>query len=198
MSKAARAKALDGAGWLALDQGDVDRAKDAADEGLKLITGVRTKVDVASSLRNMLGGLARMRGNYERATTLSEEALSLRRRRGHSGDLGYALTNLGWAALLRGDHEQADAFLTERLALCREQGAKLVATENLEGLACEACASGEPGRAARLFGAARVLQEAVGYPRSPKERALREPYLTAVRSQLDEARGKRLSPRGRR
>jgi DNA-binding NarL/FixJ family response regulator len=41
-------------------------------------------------------------------------------------------------------------------------------------------------RAARLFGAAEVLGEAVGHL-VPEEDALRAPYLVMVRSQLDEA-----------
>ena len=40
---------------------------------------------------------------------------------------------------------------------------------------------GEAERAARLFGAAGALREAVGYQQAPRERALREPYLAAAR-----------------
>jgi non-specific serine/threonine protein kinase len=39
----------------------------------------------------------------------------------------------------------------------------------------------------RLFGAAEALREAVGYWQEHRERALREPYLTAARSRMDEA-----------
>ena len=42
---------------------------------------------------------------------------------------------------------------------------------------------GEAERSARLFGAA----EALGYQQAPAERALREPYLAAARSRLEEA-----------
>jgi hypothetical protein len=43
-------------------------------------------------------------------------------------------------------------------------------------------------RAARLFGAAGALREAVGYHQAPRERALREPFLGAARSRLEEAK----------
>ncbi len=78
-SAAARAKALDGAGWLAFGQGDLDRVEEAAKEGLELSTEARTRPHVASSLRNMLGSLARTRGDYERARKLFEESLALDR-----------------------------------------------------------------------------------------------------------------------
>ena len=50
-----------------------------------------------------------------------------------------------------------------------------------------AAAGGEAERAARLFGAAEALREAVGYQHLPEEEALREPYFAAARSQLKEA-----------
>jgi DNA-binding CsgD family transcriptional regulator len=50
-----------------------------------------------------------------------------------------------------------------------------------------AAAEEEAERAVRLFGAAEALLEAVGGQHEPGETALREPYLAAARSQLDEA-----------
>ncbi len=75
----------------------------------------------------------------------------------------------------------------ESLVLCRELGDQLVASESMEGLACAAWARGEAERAARMFGAAQTLRETIGYEHAPREQALREPFLTAVRSRLDEA-----------
>ena len=95
----------------------------------------------------------------------------------------YALDNLAWAALVRGDHERARALHEETLALCQELGDKLIGSESLEGLACAAAARGEAERSARLFGTARSL----GYQQAPAERSLREPYLAAARSRLEEA-----------
>ena len=46
--------------------------------------------------------------------------------------------------MLRGDHERAEAFLAESLDSCRELGIKLIAAENLDGLACVAGCFGEP------------------------------------------------------
>jgi hypothetical protein len=88
---------------------------------------------------------------------------------------------------VRGDHQQAEATFRENLALCQDVGDKLIALESLEGLACAFGARGEAERVARLFGAADTLREVVDSHQSSAERALREPYLVAARSQLDEA-----------
>jgi DNA-binding CsgD family transcriptional regulator len=70
--------------------------------------------------------------------------------------------------------------------VCKELGDKMIASESLEGLACVAETRGEAELAARLFGAAEALREAVGYQHMPEEDALREPYLAAASSRLDE------------
>ena len=87
---------------------------------------------------------------------------------------------------MRGDQQQSRSLHEESLELSREPGDKLIAAESLEGLACSA-ASGEEERAARLFGAAETLREAVGYNQAPRESALREPFLGAARSRVEEA-----------
>jgi DNA-binding CsgD family transcriptional regulator len=134
-----------------------------------------------------LGYVSILEGDYERGAALNEEAAGLCRERGYKSGLHFALDNLGWAALLRGDQERAKAAYEESLVVSKELGDKMVASESLEGLACIAVTRGEAEQAARLFGAAEALREAVGYQHSPEEDALREPYLAAASSQLDEA-----------
>jgi len=116
-----------------------------------------------------------LQGDHERATALNAEA----------------------AALLRGDDEQARDLLKESLALSGELGDGLNAAESLDGLACTAAARGEAGRAARLFGAAEALREAMGIPLPSAARALREPYTRAARSRLDEVEWTRRWEEGR-
>ena len=266
-SAQARAKALEGVGWLANQQGDLDRAEAAAEEGLKLSAEAGLGEVVAADFQNVLGDAARHRGDYERAaellekslalhraaedtrgvawslgnlanvssdhgnyerakrlyeeglalsrdlggaesarrlsdqpgyeyllegdperaTELNEEAAELYRKRGRRGALQVALDNLGWAALIRGDHQRAEALFEESLVLCRELGDKLSGSESIEGLACAAGARGEAERAARLFGAAEALREEAGYQQPTRARSLREPYLAAARSRVDEA-----------
>jgi len=183
-------------GSTALIRGDHERAKGLYGEGLILsreLGGAQPLADFLISL----GYTLLLEGNYERATTLNEEAAALLREQRHSGDLQYAVDNLGWAALVRRDHQGARKLFEESLRLCWELGDRTIAAESLEGLACVAEAGGEAKRATRLFGAAEALRDAVGYHQTPKERALREPFLDAARSRLGEARWEAIWAEGR-
>ena len=266
-SAQARARVLEGIGWLANQQGDVDRAEATAEAGLKLSAEAGLGEVVAANFQNILGDAARHRGDYERAARMFEESLALHRRaedrrgvawslgslanvsgdrgnyerakelyeeglvlsrelggarplgeylislgyeyllegehdratalneeaaelyqkRGRRGGLHYAFDNLGWAALEQGDYKRAEDLYEQNLVLCRDLGDRLIASESMEGLACVAGATGEGERAAKLFGAAQTQREAVGYVHAPREHALREPYLAAARSRVDDA-----------
>jgi tetratricopeptide (TPR) repeat protein len=133
-----------------------------------------------------LGYESLLEGEPERATALNEEAAELYRKRGRRGGLQHTLANLGWATLLRGDYEQAETLHKQSLGVSQDLGDKLIASESLEGLACTAGAQGEAERSAILFGAAERLREAEGYQQSPRDYSLREPYLAAARSLIDE------------
>jgi predicted ATPase/DNA-binding CsgD family transcriptional regulator len=271
-----RAKALGVASFLAVNQGDVDRAQAAAEEGLRLSTEAGLGSVVTADFQNLLGDVAGIRGDYERATelleeglvlnresgdgravaftlanlakvvvaqgdfkrakelyeeglvlsrelggaeqlsaylislgyvyllegdleratALNEEALELLRKRGRKDSLHVALDNLGWAALLQGDHERARSYYEEGLTICKELGDKMIASESLEGMACISASDGGE-RAAKMFGAAQALCEAVGYHHTPEEAALREPYLATTRSRLGEAAWEEALAQGR-
>jgi predicted ATPase/class 3 adenylate cyclase len=266
-SAEARARALEGLGWLANQQGDLDRAEAIAEDGLKLSAEAELGDVVAADFQNVLGDAARQRGDYERAAELleesltlhrkskdvvgvawslgnlanvstdrgnyeqamrlyeeglalsrnlggaellgsylislgyeyllegdpkrarelNEEAVALYRRRGRKGTLQVALDNLGWSALIEGDYERSKALFEESLVMCRDLGDKLSGSESMDGFACAAGVKGEAERAARLFGAAEALREASGYRQTTTARSLREPYLAAARSRIDEA-----------
>jgi predicted ATPase/DNA-binding SARP family transcriptional activator/DNA-binding CsgD family transcriptional regulator len=167
-------------------QGDHERAKELYEEGLALSRELGGAETIGVQLLS-LGYEFLLEGDHERATALNEEAAALLRNRGYRTGLETALANLGWTALVRGDHNRAAELFEESVALSTELGDKSTAAESLEGLACAAGARGEPERAARLFGAAQGLYEAGGYHRTPRELALREPYLADARSRLDGA-----------
>jgi predicted ATPase/DNA-binding CsgD family transcriptional regulator len=135
------------------------------------------------------GWTALLQGDPEHATALIEEAVELarERRRGFMGLLSRPLDNLGWAALLSGELGRAKAQFGENLMLSKVRGDKVTLLMSLEGLACVAGAEGETIRAARLFGAAEALMEAIHYRLVPQERAVLEPYRASVRSRLGEA-----------
>jgi predicted ATPase/DNA-binding CsgD family transcriptional regulator len=176
-------------GRVSSDQGDHERATQFYEEGLALCR----ESGYTTPLPNYLSALAcefLLLGDQERATTVNSEATALVRKQGANLG-GHAripgpLERLGWAALLRGDQEQAKTWHEKNLRLSQKLGNKLIATQSLEGLACAVGTKGEAERAAKLFGAAQALREAVGYPQPPSQRVVQEPYLVAARSRLEE------------
>jgi DNA-binding CsgD family transcriptional regulator len=85
-----------------------------------------------------------------------------------------------------GDYVAARALYEECLTEGRAVGEKLDIVHDLEGLASVITVQGEPARAARLWGAAEALREAIGAPIPPIERAAYERSVTAARAQLGE------------
>jgi len=165
--------------------GNRERGKELYEEGIALCR----EVGYASGLGRGLLGLGYflvLEGDYERGATLNEEAVALYQERGYKGNLEYAVVNLGGAALLRGDHKRARSYYEESLTLCKELGDRLTASDGLEGLACVFATEGAPEQAARLFGAALALREAIGYQNTHEEDAWREPYVATARSRAGE------------
>jgi predicted ATPase/DNA-binding CsgD family transcriptional regulator len=167
---------------------DYEQAERLYAEGLSLARELDSAYARFLYLQNG-GWTALLQGDPARATLLIEEAVELarERRRGFMGLLSRPLDNLGWAALLDGDLGRARAQFEENLTLSKGRGDKGTLLMSLEGLACVVGAEGEALRAARLFGAAESLQEAVDYRLVPQERAVLEPYRASVRSGLGEA-----------
>jgi len=165
--------------------GDVEQARAYYEEGLAL----SREFGSASILRSCLNSVALtylLQRDLERAATFAEEAAALCQEAGDRTLLPLPLNILGWVALLDGDLERAEPLHKESLTLSREMGGSLGTLAFLEGLACDAGAKGEAERAARLFGAAEALREAIGVPLEPAMRTLEEPYLIEARSQLEE------------
>jgi len=165
--------------------GDSAREQELHEEGLALSRDIGYAAILAGFLLN--GGYrSLLEGDYEQASALNEEAAVLLRERGYRGGLEVILDNQGWAALLQDNHDRARTYYAESLTLCKELGDRMIAAESLEGLACISVAEGDARRAAKLFGAAETLREAVGFKHTPEEVALREPYLAASSSLVSE------------
>ena len=167
---------------------DYEQAERSYAEGMSLVRELDSAYARFLYLQNW-GWTTLLQGDPARATALIEEAVDLarERRRGFMGLLSRPLDNLGWSALLGGELGRAKAQFAENLMLSRERGNKGTLLMSLEGLACVAGAEEEALRAARLFGAAEALMEAIGYRLVPQERAVLEPYRDSVRSRLGEA-----------
>jgi DNA-binding NarL/FixJ family response regulator len=126
-STAARARALHRLSFLAYLQGDLDRAQEASEEGLKLegveqFWDIAGRISAAANLRLMLGLVVSEQGDSERAIQLYEESLALSRKVGDKRAIADNLLLLGIEMRYRGDLGKARELLEGGLVVAREGG----------------------------------------------------------------------------
>ncbi len=115
------AKALYGAGVLAVHQGDYARATVLCERSLSVYQELHDTLGIALSL-NVLGFVARNQSDVARAEKLLRESLTLSRASDHSWALAEALIFLGHSARRTGDFHRALALGEDGLVLWRKLG----------------------------------------------------------------------------
>jgi non-specific serine/threonine protein kinase len=135
-----------------------------------------------------VGWAAVFLNDYADGIPLLEESLALQRNLKDTMGIAWSMLALGTARLLNNDTDAAAQLLAESLTLYRQSNNKWYIAGCLEGLASVASARHEPERAARLLGAHDQLVDEMG-AKIPVfwERAIRQPLLADLHSQLDEA-----------
>jgi len=161
-ASAARAKALEAVGWLADDQGDIDRAVAAAEEGLRISARVEIPSPVTASFLRMLGSAAYVRREYEQATRHYEESLALSREAGDERSVASSLLRMGNVSSDQGDHERAKEFYEEGLALSRKLDDQALLASALISVGAEFLLQGDHERGAMLNEEAAELYRASG------------------------------------
>jgi predicted ATPase/class 3 adenylate cyclase len=134
-SVAARGGALTRVSWLAYLQGDLDRAVEASEEGLRLdgVELLRTGSgdNLAAELMRTLGiavsgqsifGSVPDQGNSDRAIELYEKSLALDREAGNARGAAVSLFCLGDELKGRGDFVRAMEIYEEGIKQCRDSG----------------------------------------------------------------------------
>jgi predicted ATPase/DNA-binding CsgD family transcriptional regulator len=149
-SAEARAKALDGVGWLASEQRDIDKVQAAAEEGLKLSDEAGIGGVILASFKNLLGEAAWRRGDYERAAELVEEGLVLHREARNTRGVAWSVCSLAAVSSDRGDYERAKELYEEGIALARKMGGALPLGDLLIALGYEYLLEGDHVRATAL------------------------------------------------
>lgn len=161
-------------------------ASAAYEQGLPALRARGDHWTLARSL-NCLGEIARSDDDHAAAQRFYEESLAVRRTLGDQRGMAVTLFNLGQVLLGQGDGQQATDFYLESLALSRTLGDQRGLPDCLVGLGGAAAITGQPERAARLFGAAEILyQESVPRLEYPDQIQF-ERSVAAVRDQLGEA-----------
>jgi predicted ATPase/class 3 adenylate cyclase len=154
---AARGRALNGAGYLALALGESQRAMALHEEALALFQSNGDAHGVALSLR-CVGRAALAVRDLPRASRILERALEMLRPLGDAWAIATCVNNLGNLAWTKRDYTKARDLWTEALQLRQECGDVLGIASSLSSLGMVAVHLGDTERGARLIQQALVLQ----------------------------------------
>ena len=158
-----RAMALAGVGSLAEDQGELDRAQEACQEGLELLEHeARNASEAKLNLLVSLGFVALEREEYGQAQQLYEEGLALSREMRDTWWIATFLLYLAIAPHYLGDSERATELTEESMDLFRAHGDKNSLAWCLNNLAMMVYSQGDLGRAAQLTEEAVALFRELG------------------------------------
>jgi ATP/maltotriose-dependent transcriptional regulator MalT len=116
-----RARMLAGAGRIANNQADYDRAGELLTQSLSIYRKLGDEQGIAAIV-NILGTVAIYSGQHERARECYEQSLEIFRKLGDTVGITKCLANLGTVAFYSGDYARAKSFYGDSLALQRELG----------------------------------------------------------------------------
>jgi predicted ATPase/class 3 adenylate cyclase/TolA-binding protein len=179
------ANSLSGLGNVAHDQGDYATAHTFHQESLTTRRELGDRHGIAVALLN-LGTVEQDLGDWAAARARYEESLTIFRELGDKRSIASTVMNLGTVAHEQGDYSTARARYEESLTIRRELEDNRGIAHSLDGYALLACREQQPQRAARLWGAATSLREAIGLPRAPIEQNEYELNVAPMRVALGE------------
>jgi tetratricopeptide (TPR) repeat protein len=159
----ARAKALNGIGFMYwVDASPTDKRPEL-EEALNIGRELGDRWNIATALRN-LGLLENIQGNYPQAHSFLEQSLVIWREMGPNGKTGsiWALNFLGDLALNQNDINQARSFYTEAITFLRQVGDKNFLSYSVRRLGQIAWREGEYQKAITLCKESLNLNQEVG------------------------------------
>lgn len=157
-----RAAALQGAGVLAMHQGDYTEARALHEEALAIRQETGDRQGVATSFHSLANVLMSV-GERPVACDLYEQAVKINREIGNRAGELVSLGGLGNAALSQGDAVTARACFEQALAFCREIGDHAAQAIYLASLGEIAYREGDYDGAAGLKQAALAVSREVGH-----------------------------------
>jgi predicted ATPase/class 3 adenylate cyclase/Tfp pilus assembly protein PilF len=158
-----RARALQGAGRLAMFQNDFAEAEAFLAQSLEIFQRLDDGAAVAWTL-NYLGETWYHQGDYARALPLLRDSLARHRAAGSPAGVVRVLNNLGNIARRQGDLEQAERLLAECLPLQQALGSPEGTAVILNDLGEVLRAAGQDGRAADYYQQSLDLYRRLDYP----------------------------------
>jgi predicted ATPase/DNA-binding SARP family transcriptional activator/DNA-binding CsgD family transcriptional regulator len=173
-------------GTIAFQKGERARATELQEQALALRQKIGDRYGIAGNLGE-LGLIADEIGDLERSQELQEESLAIYREFDNQLLVGILLGNLAIIARKRSDFPRARSLLTESLSHLRAVGDKRIVAVDLDLFAIVASHEGQPGRAARLLGAADLLRESIGAPRQLNVIRMLDDVIPGLRARLGES-----------
>ena len=155
------------------------------EQGLDLFRKYNDRPGIDQAL-SVIGELARMEGDYERAGAAYEESLSINRELGDKHREALTLLNLAYISHYNEDYRQEEELIKEAMMLRLEFKSKYFTTICLDALASPIGAKGEPERAAILLGASQALLDGMGIERQIADQHEINRIIASLHKQLDE------------
>jgi predicted ATPase/DNA-binding SARP family transcriptional activator len=163
-----RAKALNGLGVLAAEEGDIDAAEEAFEASLEIARALDDDERRMAVLTN-LGNIALFRQDFDRARDLYEEGAGLATKLGSTFNAATAKHDLGLIELVLGDVGAAIERCEEALALARIGGTPQLVAACLRSLAAAIVIRGELDRAQSLVEESLSIVRRLNEPRAVAE-----------------------------
>jgi non-specific serine/threonine protein kinase len=131
-----------------------------------------------------LGHVQLIQGDLPRARSYFEACLGISTQLGVPWSIAWGQFSLGLVAFLDGQLLEADRLARESLVLRSTMRDLRTLPDSFDLLAGVAVASGQPDRAAQLFGAATGARDRAGIAVAPTQRILAEPGVAKLRGTL--------------
>jgi len=157
----ARSLALNGAGVLALFQGNYASSRALHEEGLKICRESGDRTGMAFALSN-LGNVFATQSDYASARLLYTEGLEIFRELGDREAIGNLLNNLSNITMEQCDYDAALPLQQESLEICRAAGNKESIAQSLNNLGILAEMRNDLAAAAALYEESRTLFRELG------------------------------------
>jgi predicted ATPase len=167
-------------------QREPEAAMPLAETSLALFREMNHEPGIAQAL-NVIGELARISGDDERAKRSYVECLAVCQKTGEALRTCYNYVNLAYVAQHEGDHERALDLVRHALELSRDRRATRDIASFLVTFAGSIAALGQLQRAARLLGASEAALERMGAFHQPTDKPEIDGIIATVRAQLDDA-----------
>jgi DNA-binding CsgD family transcriptional regulator/tetratricopeptide (TPR) repeat protein len=185
---------------LFLSGGNQAQAQFLAEQSLALMREISHNSLTFYALR-LLGQLRLHQQELTQARELFEAVLVTAQEDDNQFETATTQVDLARVFTLQGEAARARALYERSLPVLRKLNSWEFLIPGLEGLASLEAGQGDPAWAARLWGAAEALREAIGAPMAPVDRPNYERAVTAVRAQLGEnafatawAKGRAMTP----